>query len=324
MKSQSGSLKTGSFDNRPIRNKLDHVVEVVNEHSEFSKKPVALSRTPLIVGLLNCRSMRNKIIFIAETLKEFNLDILCITETWLFSSDVGIAMAALPDSYTLLHIPRSTGMRGGGVGLIYSLALSNLKLITNSNIEASSFEFMEVTFNLGLQAFRLAIVYRPGHPGTDPVFMEEFGLFLEVLLSRSERLIVCGDFNYWLDDPSSKPYTNEFLDLLDLNNMSNSVSVPTHLSGHTLDLVLTTANSDCVSLVEAVPIDSSISDHALVTFVLGVARPPTYSKSITFRSYCTLNLVEVGNIIESDLNSTTAPAQAADQWIESYNEIFSY
>ena len=54
-----------------------------------------------------------------------------------------------------------------------------------------------------------------------------------------EKLVICGDFNYWPDIPSLKPYTNEFMSLPDINNMSNYVQVPKHIPGHILDLVLT-------------------------------------------------------------------------------------
>ena len=57
---------------------------------------------------------------------------------------------------------------------LYSKALSNVRIV-------SSFEFLEITFSLHLQNIRMAILYHPGHPGTDCAFMEEFGQFLEIL-----------------------------------------------------------------------------------------------------------------------------------------------
>ena len=57
----------------------------------------------------------------------------------------------------------------------------------------------------------LYIVYRPGHPGTDRAFMEEFGSFLDGLLLVGGNSVICGDFNYWVDDPSSKPFSSEFV-----------------------------------------------------------------------------------------------------------------
>ena len=234
------------------------------------------------IGLINIRSIRNKLCFVSETLQEHDLDILCITETWLLSCDIATVGASLPGSYSFLHGPRLTATKGVGVGLIYRRALSSMKMVGNQ-IEVSSFEIIEVSFSLCLQTFKLAIVYRPGHPDTDRTFMNEFGMFLDV--SRHEKLLLCGDFNYWLETPASKPCTEEFLGLLNANNIKNFVMMPTHVSGHTLDLVLAPTESDFVGSIKISPIDCDISDHALLTFTLCFSRPPAYRKTITFRNY---------------------------------------
>ena len=211
------------------------------------KKPLNLSCglsgvTPnpglLRIGLFNTRSVRNKLHHIAETLNEFDLDILCLTETWLFPSDIDIVRAALPKSHSIAHVPRTTttGAPGGGVALIYSLAISNIKH-GMAAFQASSFELMGASFSCHRQIINIYIVYRPCHPGTDRAFMEEFGSFLDGLLLVGGNSVICGDFNYWVDDPSSKPFSAEFVELLDLSNFENFVCFPTHLSGHTLELI---------------------------------------------------------------------------------------
>ena len=169
----------------------------------------------------------------------------------------------------------------------------------------------------------MAILYRPGHPGTDSAFMEKFDQFLEILFVCREKLVICGDFNYWLDNPSLKPYTNEFMSLLDINNMSNYVQVPPHISGHILELVLTPVGVDLVNRVEVSPIDHSISDHALITFELHVIGPTTYSKKITFRSYRGLNVREAISIIKDDLLSIFAEGLTSVQRVDSYNSGFT-
>ena len=132
-----------------------------------------------------------------------------------------------------------------------------------------------------------------------------------------------GDFNDCLDNPSLKPYTNEFMSLLDINNMSNYVQVPTHISGHILDLVLTPVGVDHVNRVEVSPTDYRISDHAFITFELDMIRPATYSKKITFRSYRGLNVREATIIIEDDLLSAVTEGQTSVQHVDSYNRGFT-
>ena len=60
------------------------------------------------IGLLEISSVRNKVEYIIELLSKFQLDLLCITETWLFESDTGVIEAALSKTHALLHVPRSS------------------------------------------------------------------------------------------------------------------------------------------------------------------------------------------------------------------------
>ena len=64
--------------------------------------------------------------------------------------------------------------------MIYSRALSKARVVP-SQMDISSFEILEITFSLRLQNVRMAILYRPGHPGTDRTFKEELSQFLVIL-----------------------------------------------------------------------------------------------------------------------------------------------
>ena len=54
---------------------------------------------------------------------------------------------------------------------------------------------------------------------------KNLALFLDGLLLVGGNSVICGDFNYWVDDPSSKPFSAEFVELLDLSNFENFVSI---------------------------------------------------------------------------------------------------
>ena len=92
------------------------------------------------------------------------------------------------------------------MGLICSRALLNVRVAPN-HMDVSSFEFLEINFSFHLQNITKAILYHPGHPGTDRAFMDEFGQFLKILSMCREKLVICGDFNYWIDNLSLKPYS---------------------------------------------------------------------------------------------------------------------
>ena len=271
------------------------------------------------IALFNIRSIRNKLGYISETLTEFGIDILCLTETWLLESDTGVVTAALPDCYSMLHVPRSgRGSRGGGVALIYHKSFSAVQIVPQ---HWDSFEIMEIKMTVNSQTVRLAVVYRPGHPGTDIDFLADFGTFLENFSLKSGRLLVCGDFNYWLDDPTAKPYSSEFLELIEQNNFRNLVDSPTHISGHTLDLVMSPVDSEYVSDVELIPIDHSISDHALIVFSSEHQKPPSYKKSITFTKY-NIDENELIREVQDSLISLDVSAHTATDLVQIHHDVF--
>ena len=105
--------------------------------------------------------------------------------------------------------------------------------------------------------------------------------------------------------------------------MSNYVQVPTHISGHILDLVLTPVGVDLVNWVEVSPIVHKISDHALITFELDVIGPTTYSMKITFRSYRGLNVREATRVIDNDLLSNVTEGLTSVQHVDAYNRGFT-
>ena len=257
-----------------------------------------------------------------EILNEHELDVLCITETWLFESDVDIIRASLPTTHAILQVPRSSmGQRGGGVAVVYSVSFLDIRLV-NSNMIVTSFEFMEVTIKLNCHVVRLVVVYRPGHPGTDRNFIEEFGSFLEYINGKCGTQVICGDFNYWVESPSLKPYSAEFCELIDVNNFINHVLHPTHVSGHTLDLVLSPLDSDFVRSVDIIPVDSTISDHDLVTFDLACSRPPSYHKTITFRNYGDIDQALIARETERSLSLEHASTHSAEELVEVYNDFY--
>ena len=156
------------------------------ENTDFgsSKKCIALSRRPLRCGLFNIRSLRNKVCFVVESLAEHNL-------TFYASLKPGCCLLTSLSSVLLFHLlipsimsPDQRMLEGGGGGggrLICSRALLNVRVVP-SHMDVSYFEFMEITFSFHLQNIRMAILYRPGHPGTDRAFMEELASLLRSCL----------------------------------------------------------------------------------------------------------------------------------------------
>src|SRR6218665_1091788 len=67
------------------------------------------------------------------------------------------------------------------------------------------------------------------------IFFTEFASVLESLVTRNTQLLIIGDFNIHLEDPS----LSSFLDILSQFDLCQHVTGSTHKAGHTLDLVIT-------------------------------------------------------------------------------------
>lgn len=139
------------------------------------------SCTAATLGLLNVRSLRNKADFITDYACENDIDILCLTETWLTDNDASLISAIVPHGYKFQHLPRND-RRGGGVGVLFK---ASFHLALSKPWPAESFECLEVLLRGSsvAAALRIFVVYRPPSSGRKSkpfrVFLEEFGELLE-------------------------------------------------------------------------------------------------------------------------------------------------
>ena len=79
----------------------------------------------------------------------------------------------------------------------------------------------------------------------------------------TEPLIMAGDFNIHVNVPSDND-TVRFLDLLSSMGLQQHIDFPTHVSGNTLDLLIT--RSSDFRLIRDVQPDAYFSDHYSVLF----------------------------------------------------------
>ena len=195
--------------------------------------------------LLNVRSINNKAMAVKDLVIDHDVDILVMTETWLRSLRAGnhvdlvIMMGTLcPNGYRFLHVPRPQG-RGGGVGLLFE----DSPEINSSVCDTfKTIELMDVRLR-SLEYVRILFIYRPPDSVPCAPFYEEFSRLLERILGEHPgRLLIVGDLNFHLDD-SSKSHATQFKDILEALNLKRLVKGATHVSGYTLDLLITSDES---------------------------------------------------------------------------------
>ena len=119
------------------------------------------------------------------------------------------------------------------------------------------------------------------------LFFEEFSRLLEALVTPPGSLLMAGDFNFHVDVPSDRD-AQRFLRLLETFNLKQHINVPTHRSGHTLDLVITRSDENVASKFDVY--DPSISDHFVVTCMLSLPKTSFERKEICCRKLKSIDM----------------------------------
>lgn len=147
-------------------------------------------------------------------------------------------------NYTLYRKDRES--RGGGVLIAVNSLLSCIRIPSPLKLEV-------VTIKLCLPRNHICIcaVYLP--PNSDITYFKHLIDFLGSLASREKFLIVIGDFNLpdvcWSSLSGCSQQSNLFCDFLFDSNLSQLITVPTHIKGNTIyfsQIVITlSANYQC-------------------------------------------------------------------------------
>ena len=216
------------------------------------------SLVPLFCGIVrneSRRSLVNRVFYRSLSLVP--------QETWLHPKGDNVATGELcPSVYRFDHTPKPVGT-GGDVGLLYKQGFCTKTRMCQHSFR--SFECMHVTF-ITRKSIRALVVYRP--PGTGAaigLFFDEFSTLLEEVVVCSEELLIIGDFNFHMDDTADR-YAAQFGSLLDLFNLKQHVTVPTHRSGHISDLVISRMDAEALKVNELVVMEQLISDHKAICF----------------------------------------------------------
>lgn len=228
-------------------------------------------------GLLNIQSLGNKTIEIHDLVLDEGHDILVLTETWLSSIDNARIQEMTPATYTFLHIPRED-MRGGGVGILLSNSFKKIRMFATEKME--SFEYMQVGCEIGGRKCIFVVVYRPPNLNAN-LFFDNFRRYLESLDMVSANTFICGDFNFWMEDPRAR-YVMEFTDLMDSFDLVNMVNAVTSTGGHMLDLVFSNKEHNLVQEVCVDEIYHLSPVHKLVSFMIPFEKEYRRTKNINF------------------------------------------
>ena len=123
-------------------------------------------------------------------------------------------------------------------------------------------------------------------------------------MTRSEPVIVAGDFNIRLDRPDDH-HSRHLLDVLSAHGLQCRVSSPTLDRVGILDVVATRAD---LTAPEVSVLEVGISDHRLLRWTSQLERPPPVYHTSTYRPWRRINVDE----FKAALRQSTLCADSAD------------
>ena len=180
---------------------------------------------------------------------------------------------------------------------------------------------MEVTLS-ALSTVKLAVIYRPPpskrNKSTVGLFLGEFQNFLEHHVAKSQNTLILGDFNFHYEDPLDTD-VSRFRDILSNHFLCQHVSGPTHMDGHTLDLIITKLADN---LVSKTTVSDFLTYHGAVHRDLHLPKHQPLRQSVQYRNYAAINK----DMLRVDIEASTLcldPATSAAILLEHYDTTLS-
>jgi hypothetical protein len=284
----------------------------------------------LSCGLINIRSLRNKLDIVDELIKDNKINIMAVTETWHEDSQC-VTIGRLRASYSVIEEARRKPdsdnldtinyVNHGGVALVADSRMQLLKL--SLKISTSTFEYVCGRICLKMPIV-FVVIYRPGSAAVTNLFYAEFEDMLSQLVIMSSDIYIVGDINIRLDRPGDSD-TIRFNEILSSYGLTQSVGLPTHTLGGLLDVVVSREGTVvCPPTVR----DVGVSDHSLIQWNVNNSFPALKYTSVMKQSWRSFSQPEFDkDLSQSLLCTSVAPttwsSHDVTRMTDLYNKTFT-
>ena len=233
---------------------------------------------------INVRSLHGKIEEIRFLARKINVDILCISETWLKSGisdgEIGIT------GYAVKRRDRKTGRKGGGVCIYVRDTLSykdRYDLTEKSSVEAVCIELVRKNAENVL----CCCAYRP--PKAKCNYYNNMLDLLETMCLEKKELLLLGDLNidYKLDETLGSNPLHYLENLYLLRQLVDKPTRVTEKSAKCIDVIMSTMPEKHRFCDVA---NIALSDHYLVYTCIDVDVKRKPHKTIRYRDYKNFNV----------------------------------
>ena len=120
-------------------------------HRAMEEDSLMIRHDGVRLGVINCQSISGKLDFVYDHIKEYQLDIVALTERWLSSEDSKnkhFIDQCVAHRYTLHHSPCTSCRRGDVVGLLVSNAIKVTFKRNHVSPLITSIELMEAVLTI--------------------------------------------------------------------------------------------------------------------------------------------------------------------------------
>ena len=244
-------------------------------------------------------------------------NLISITETWL-TSETNTVTADIKDyGYKFYHKIRNSKLKikGGGVGTMVQSDIDGRSIPTK---DYNSFECSITRVPLtGSKHLLMVVVYRLQYvPITE--FLVEFEDMLDHITTLYDDVVIAGDVNIHMETNESSAVS--FKELLEIHNLKQHVIGPTHIKGHTIDIVISPNRKEYIANVNVRQIEPH--HHFLIEFNVNVSVLCSSMKTITFPVKKNVDNLALKKELKEKLDKRTKATNIAEH-IQEYERIVS-
>ena len=307
------------------------------ENTEVKKNVVS----KLSLTYMNAGSIKNKTTSIHDYIVQSNIDIMAVSETWLYANDEENAPyinKVTPCNYEMKHAAsRKDGHIAGGVAIIFRKSLK-VHIKNSSNFSCAmtdQFEYMvcDVFHNTDSRSkVTFVIVYRPPPSKRNnlklKLFWKDWTKFMRKFASDHTEVVILGDLNFHLDDPNASS-TKKFNSILNQLNLIQHISQPTHTAGHILDVLITKPDSKLMP--ESIAVHDpgimnetgivSLCHHYAVSCSFSYSKPSPTRKVIQYRNLRDINKEAFeADLAHAQLSSCLTKCSDVNEMVEIFDK----
>ena len=214
-------------------------------------------------------------------MKDNPFDIMCLTETWLNSSDKDDEL--IIEGYNLIRNDREAAHRGGGTAIYYNSKLwarQRTDLSCDLDIEATC---LEVTFK-NRSKMLVCSTYCP-----DKDSYRDYKPNLETMLERASvegiEQMYLGDLNQDLLPKRLSTDARDLVQLFTSYQFTQLIKDPTRITAHSQTLLDHIYTTDKDKVRASGVMQCSISDHSLIYLIRRAKKQRGPSKIIHYRNF---------------------------------------